>query len=706
MKINELLSDIEKRNLVLPEFQREYVWNRDQAKKLMLSLMKKYPVGSLLFWKTDDPPELKNIDTLPEKLGTIDVILDGQQRLTTLYMLIKNDIPPYYTEAEIQTGDDPRNLYFDLLNGELGYYKPLEMKNDPLWLKVTDCFSENKESINVIKIAQETSENADDALSFSNIYLNNLNNLQNIKDMDIPIQNVPSNASMSDAITIFDLVNRQGTKLTDAELALTQMSGKWAHIRRAMKSKIDELRGKNFHFDLTFMVRSLVAVVSHRALYETVFDKSEEDLKTGWNRLSKILDYLVNILPQHANIHSNRDVNSNNVFIPLIAFLDLNEGRFPNDKSMKRAIHWLLAAHTQTRYSGQTDQKLEFDISLVVQNESPWESLIDAIIDQRGRVEIKPTELEGRGSRHPLYRMTYIMAKANNATDWFNGAPLALPHGKNYWVNSHHIFPSSLLYKSGYDSDNHLHKKIVNEIANRAFLTMETNNKISNRFPKDYLPEVEQRYPGALEKQFIPMNPELWEIDRYEDFLEVRRELISNHLKKHMESFIKEPEAKQEISIETLVKNEESSILEYKSSLQWDVVQNQQNKGLRKQVLKTIIAFLNSQGGTLVIGVEDDGTIYGIENDLNFYSNSVDKFLTTLSSLYIDYIGAEFTAYIQSEVQEVEGKKVCVVRVQKSRRPAYYSGPQGSEFFIRVGPSSRMLDAESTVKYQEDNWEV
>ncbi|MCL4864008.1 MAG: DUF262 domain-containing protein [Caldilineaceae bacterium] len=77
MKISELLDGIETRNLVLPEFQREYVWNRDQAKQLLDSLMKEYPVGGLLFWKTDRPPELKNIDTLPDKLGTVTVILDG-----------------------------------------------------------------------------------------------------------------------------------------------------------------------------------------------------------------------------------------------------------------------------------------------------------------------------------------------------------------------------------------------------------------------------------------------------------------------------------------------------------------------------------------------------------------------------------------------------------------------------------------------------
>ena len=71
MKISELLDGIHKKDLVLPEFQREYVWTKDQAKKLMASLTREYPVGGLLFWKTDKPPELKNIETLPDKLGMI-----------------------------------------------------------------------------------------------------------------------------------------------------------------------------------------------------------------------------------------------------------------------------------------------------------------------------------------------------------------------------------------------------------------------------------------------------------------------------------------------------------------------------------------------------------------------------------------------------------------------------------------------------------
>src|SRR3954452_2757524 len=109
-KIHELMTDIRTHGLVLPEFQREYVWTRDQAKQLMISLVKGYPVGGLLIWKTDHPPELKNVAKLPDKMGTVQVLLDGQQRLTTLHMLVSGGLPQRrYSErssrALLQPGD-------------------------------------------------------------------------------------------------------------------------------------------------------------------------------------------------------------------------------------------------------------------------------------------------------------------------------------------------------------------------------------------------------------------------------------------------------------------------------------------------------------------------------------------------------------------------------------------------------------------------
>ena len=151
-KINELMSDIHNQDLVLPEFQREYVWTLEQAKQLMVSLFRGYPTGSLLFWKTTNPPELKNTSMLQDKLGATSVILDGQQRLTTLYLLIKGQIPPYYQPHDIKT--NPRDLYFDLDSGEFQYYQVTRMKNNPAWVRVTDCFA-SPTPVKVFEIVQK-----------------------------------------------------------------------------------------------------------------------------------------------------------------------------------------------------------------------------------------------------------------------------------------------------------------------------------------------------------------------------------------------------------------------------------------------------------------------------------------------------------------------------------------------------------------------
>ena len=234
MKISELLDSIAKQDMVLPEFQREYVWSKDQSKQLFVSLLKEYPVGGLLFWKTDKPPELKNVHVLPERLGTVQVMLDGQQRLTTLYMLIRGEIPPYYRKSDIT--HDPRDLYFNLETGEFLYYQPTRMKENPLWISVVECF--NGKSINVFELAKKSSKSEEEAFTLAQIYTDNLTKIRNIEKADLPSQTVPPHASMEDAIYIFDLVNSQGTKLTSAELALTHVTGKWAHARRLMKSKL------------------------------------------------------------------------------------------------------------------------------------------------------------------------------------------------------------------------------------------------------------------------------------------------------------------------------------------------------------------------------------------------------------------------------------------------------------------------------------
>ncbi len=699
MLISELISNIRTQDLVLPEFQREYVWSKEQAKQLLVSLTLKYPVGGLLFWKTEEPPELKNVNDLPDKLGTVQVILDGQQRLTTLYMLLTGEIPPHYTSEDINA--DMRDLHFNVDDGDFQYFQPVRMRDNPRWVRVVDCFSQD--SVDVYSIVQKIVGNDANAFQIARSYDSNLSRLRGIREADLPTQVIPTEASLDNAIDVFDRVNNQGTKLTEAELALTHVTGKWSLARRTLKDKIDELMRQGFQFDLPFVTRALVATVTGHALFEHIHAVPRPQLEEGWTRLSKILGYLVGILPIHASIHSTRDMSTTYPLIPMIRFLNLNSGQFPSELSLRRGIHWLYAAQIHQRYGSQTDSRLEHDVTIVNREDHPWRSLVNQIVDQRGRLEVLPADFEGRGARHPLYRMSLVLAKAHGAVDWFNGLPLAAPVSDSYKIHSHHIFPQSALYRNGFSSDSHLDRQMVNVIANRAFLTEDTNLSLGNRLPEDYLPEVEERFPGALASQFIPMDAQLWRLDRYRDFLKARRQLIADHLNRLLDNLISEDESDEIRPLCDLISMGEGTSLEFKSTLQWDVVREKQNKGLRDAVLKTLVAFMNSEGGTLLIGVEDSGQIFGIERDLSMLGGSRDRFLQLVNTLVADRIGTQFSPYVTARLDAVHEKPICVVDASKASEPAFLSSAKGREFYVRVGNTTRSLDPEETLAYLQHN---
>ena len=233
-KIAKLLDAIKDKEIVVPEFQREYVWSLDQAKELLSSLFQEYPTGSILVWETNNPPEIKNDAVVRrEGMGWIKVLLDGQQRLTTLYLLIKGEIPPYYKESEIT--HDPRHLFFNLKTAEFNYYQKQKMGDSPFWKSVVSCFNEEFDAFTLIESLQL--EDAKEKLEVGGIVNKNLVRLRAITDIDYFMQSVPQGLDIDKAIDIFDRVNSMGTKLTEAELVLTHIAGRWPQARRVIKEK-------------------------------------------------------------------------------------------------------------------------------------------------------------------------------------------------------------------------------------------------------------------------------------------------------------------------------------------------------------------------------------------------------------------------------------------------------------------------------------
>ena len=181
---------------------------------------------------------------------------------------------------------------------------------------MSDCFDTNGE-IKPIQIAQEKAEaEGQDPMVLAQRLMDNLTRIRAIRGVDLPEQIVPSEADLDKAIDIFDRVNSQGTKLTDAELALTHVTGKWPEARRKLKAKIEDCANLGFDFSLTFMTRALTTAVTNRALFDTLHQRPRDELEKGWQTLVGILDYLLTILPQKAFINSTDDINTTKRFNP------------------------------------------------------------------------------------------------------------------------------------------------------------------------------------------------------------------------------------------------------------------------------------------------------------------------------------------------------------------------------------------------------
>lgn len=692
-EIGSLLDKVESNEIVLPEFQREFVWRKDQAKELVKSLYTGYPIGSLLIWVTEQPPEIKNDAVDREQYGLFKVLLDGQQRLTVLYMLVKDDIPPYYTSNEIR--HDPRDLYFNLDSGEFKYENK-STRDNPEWAKITEIFNDG---VNAWDIAREkVGDNSDEISNKAEHYHDQIKQLERIKSRPLPLEELPKSADVHQAIDLFDRVNSQGTDLGDAELALAHMSAQWPYIRREMKKKQSELADKGFSFDLDFYVKCIVAVVSGTMTYSKVYDTDRSVLEDKWDQIEEILDYLVNFLKNEGHIPNSSYITTRAALIPPIAYLSMNDIRMDSTEK-NNFLKWLYVAMMWSRYGRSTDTTLEKDLSLL-NNDDPTEELMAEIKDNRGgQIEVRSSDFDGRGKRSKrFYNMIRIVTRANEPVDWKTGEPLK----GSYSLESHHIFPKSQLYDELYDSSNHMGQKRVNEIANRAFITSRGNHELFIDLPEDYLPEVQSDYPEAFDKQFIPDNPELWKLENYEDFLAKRRELLAEAVNEFIEDF-DETGPKPGTSLEDLIDKGENHRIEFKETLLYDVYQDQANTDLKEEAAKEVCSFANSDGGTLIIGVEDkEKEVKGVERDLTLMQDGRDDFELQLNQEIRDRLGDHFVStYTQVQFEEIDEKTVCVVSVEPSPDPIYFDD---DGFYVRIGSSATPLSIPEANKFIQENF--
>lgn len=698
MKINQILDKLDANQLFIPAFQREYVWKRENVKKLIDSLMREYPTWTMLTWETNVPPELKWIWQYNPMQWAVKIILDWQQRITTLYMLIRGNIPPYYKESEIIV--DPRNLYVNVKTLDLQYYKPTIMQNDPCWINITDIFTKKVRELDVINSLKEKGDiSREEEYQISSNY----RSVEKIPDLEFLEQTIPIRASLKEAIDIFYIVNASWINLTEAELALAQISWYWPDAREVFKVKLASLKAQGFNFDLDFIIYCLLGIIyKNWSDLKKLHERSNDTkVREAWEKLdTKILDYVINILKTHAFIDYSDEINSVFALIPIIVYAYNKDWKF-NETEIKKIVKWFYYSQIKQRYISQLWSKLDKDIWIVNKSENPFDDLLN-IIELERTLEIHSDDFIWATIANALYALMRCYFKSNNAVCLTTGIWIRVNLWAKYSLEWDHIFPYAVLKERGYGMNNRLKYPLAQEIANRAILTQTANRSKSCILAEDYLTEVKIKFPKALALQCIPSDESLWKLDRFEDFLKARRIILASELNAFLSNITKTDATKKEATIEDIISEGENSEVEFKSSLRYDYnpYVNGVNKTLEYVVAKTISAFLNSDGGKLFIGIQDDKTILWLENDYKTVKNwNRDWFLLQLTQVINTYLGKEYNQYISIRIMEINGLDICLAEIGMSEVPVYLNSNSNKEFYIRASATCQFMDMEEAHTY-------
>lgn len=414
LKVRELLDEIAHGEVLLPEIQRAYVWKGPQVAKLIDSLYRDYPSGQILLWDTINLPITKNLagvetPSLPFS-GRPKIVLDGQQRLTSLYKALgssKNGIEVYFNLETEQ---------FQL------FLKRLE--SDPCWVSVRAVVNHEQHDLDILDRLEAAGTTARKD-SKAKIYLDRLQRLRQIGEYKFPIEIFRSD-DYEDVTELFVRVNSGGTRLRAAELVLAQLALRLpGAIVDKFEEAMDEYTDIGYDLDSRFLIRALIAIGTgqSRFRYLTEFwKKPAPEIEQLWVRTRKGVDAAVNFVRQTARFEASEWLQSLNVLIPLTAYFDTHSSLVPDVE--KGLLRWFYVASLRGRYSGSSETAMDEDLKAVGSTD-PIAGLMKNAVPGGSSSEVTPEEFDDAGWRNPLFPLTYAAARKRGAKDWFTGVGLA-----------------------------------------------------------------------------------------------------------------------------------------------------------------------------------------------------------------------------------------------------------------------------------------
>lgn len=561
--LQSLIQQIDIGTIGLPDIQRPFVWKDTKVRDLFDSMYKGYPVGYFLFWANSLSPDSKGIGTDGKQKSPDLLIVDGQQRLTSLYAVTRAQeiIRENFNKDHIVISFKPLEEKFEIPDAATRRSPEFLQNISEIFAPNANLFSITNDFVNKLKSSRELSD--EEVLKIQN-------NIQKLKNLEnYPFSALELNASIDEeqVADVFVRINSKGKNLNMADFILTLMSVFWDEGRKDIESFCAESRVPNKSKATAFnyiiepkpdqMLRVAVGLGFHRARLQYVYSILRgKDLDTGkfsderrveqFNKLKDALSHTLNIQNFHdflkaihlaGFIRGDYISSSNNLLYSYVFFLIGRIQFNVNLHDLKNLIaKWFFMCTLTGRYTGSPETQMEIDLAKFRKAETAEDferelnTIISNAITEDFWSAILPIDgLATSSSSSPTLYAYYASLSILDAKGLFSNLKIndLLQQGirsKKSALERHHLFPKAYLQRKGYSE-----QRDRNQIANYALVEWDDNLSISDVPPSEYLSKYLSRFneEDIRKMYYWHCLPNDWENMDYRAFLIERRKLIA-----------------------------------------------------------------------------------------------------------------------------------------------------------------------------------
>jgi hypothetical protein len=757
----DLLGQARTGALQLPDFQRGWVWDDEHIASLLASVSLSYPIGAVMTLRTGNPdvrfkPRPLEGVSLPGKVEPEYLLLDGQQRTTSLYLALCSGQP--VPTRDTRKAPMERRYFADIAR----CVNPEADREDAIRSVPADGTVRNFRSEVLLDLSTRTNQVSQrmfpldivldpvETAAWQMEYVQGDDVQERLStwmafyqavvlpfmQYQVPIIELSKSTPKEAVCQVFEKVNTGGVTLTVFELLTATYAADDFNLRVDWDSRRVQFQAHSLLSDFAatdfLQILTLLATYQRRSDYLRTRRDAERAPAVSCKRrdvlrleladylrwadpVTEVLPYAVQLL-HGEGVHSARDLPYRTQLVPLAAILVALGDRREEFGVREQLRRWYWCGVLGEMYGGSTETRFGNDLQDVLD----W---IDGGSEPRTITEAQfqaDRLLTLRRRNSAAYKGVYALQMKRGARDFHTGTSIDLYLYVDDAVDIHHIFPRAWCDETSIDPD------LADCVVNKTPIDAKTNRIIGKKAPSTYLTLIETKAkiePDQLDEILLSHDVEPLHLrsDDFRRFFSDRFRRLIGQIEQAMgkpvnraqdgsdDPFHRPAADDQEAAadVRTLLSAGESTVVEFKSTGRKNLHTGGKDPAIEWSVIKSVAGFLNKKGGVLLVGVADDGAVVGIEEDyplLGSKQNS-DGWELWLTTALTTALGKAAVTDVDVTYVAVDGRTVASLTVRPASGPVFATPKGGKQtFYVRINSSTQELVGHDLLAYKAKRW--